>query len=256
MENATGLSMNQFVQQKLRPVTGMGGVFLPSGYNNVYFSTARNMARFGLLMLNKGTWNTTPVLTDTSYFREMINSSNALNKSYGYLWWLNGKESFMIPQSQFVFQGMLSPDAHSSMYSALGKNGQILNIVPELNIVTVRMGDAPGTIIEVPMVYNNEIWKILKQVINYTPASIENETNQTDVKGIVIYPNPATDHINFLIPETDSELEVYIYSVLGEEVTTGKNISSINISHLLPGVYQLVTKNRGKIRTIKFVKTR
>jgi CubicO group peptidase (beta-lactamase class C family) len=150
--------------------------FFPSGYNNVYYSTPRSMARFGLLMLNRGRWDATPILTDTTYFREMTNTSNTINKSYGYLWWLNGKESFMLPQSQIVFPGMLSPEAPHSMISALGKNAQILNIVPELNLVTVRMGDAPGSAIEVPTLYNNDIWKILKQVIRYTPTSVKEPT--------------------------------------------------------------------------------
>lgn len=256
MEGASGQNLNQFMQQRVKGVTGMTGVYIPKGYNNVYHSIPRSMARFGLLILNKGSWNTTPILTDTTYFREMTNTSNSLNKSYGYLWWLNGKESFMVPQSQIVFPGMLSPDAPPTMYSALGKNGQILNVVPELNLVTVRMGYAPGSAIEVPMAYNNDIWKILKQVIRYTPTSVKEETAQSQVKGFVVYPNPATDHLNFSTPEPNLEVDVYIYSVLGEKVAEGKNITSLDISHLSPGVYQVITKTLGKISATKFVKTR
>lgn len=256
MTNASGQNLNMFMQQRVKLATGMNGVFLPSGYNNVYYSTPRSMARFGLLMLNKGGWSTTPILTDTTYFREMTNTSNLLNKSYGYLWWLNGKQSFMLPQSQIVFPGMLSPDAPISMISALGKNGQILNIVPELNLVTVRMGDAPGTAIEVPTLYNNDIWKILKQVIRYTPTSVREETYENQFNRMVVYPNPATDRINFSTPEPNLEVDLYVYSVLGEKVGYGKNTNSLDISHLSPGVYQLITKSQGKISTTKFVKTR
>ena len=254
--SASGQNLNMFMQQRVKIATGMNGVFLPSGYNNVFYSTPRSMARFGLLMLNKGSWSSTPILTDTTYFREMTNTSNLFNKSYGYLWWLNGKELFMLPQTQIVFPGMLSPDAPHSMTSALGKNGQILNIVPELNLVTVRMGDAPGTSIEVPTVYNNDIWKILKQVIRYTPTSVNEATSQTQFKGMVVYPNPATDRINFLMSESNLEVDVYIYSVLGEKVAEGKNVTSMDISHLSPGVFQLITNTRGEISATKFVKTR
>lgn len=256
MTSASGQNLNMFMQQRVKLATGMNGVFLPSGYNNVYYSTPRSMARFGLLMLNKGGWSTTPILSDTTYFREMINTSNLLNKSYGYLWWLNGKQSFMLPQSQIVFPGMLSPDAPISMISALGKNGQILNIVPELNLVTVRMGDAPGTAIEVPTLYNNDIWKILKRVIRYTPTSVREETYENQFNRMVVYPNPATDRINFSTPEPNLEVDLYVYSVLGEKVGYGKNTNSLDISHLSPGVYQLITKSQGKISTTKFVKTR
>ncbi|MBK6679696.1 MAG: hypothetical protein IPG53_06550 [Ignavibacteriales bacterium] len=108
------------------------------------------------------------------------------------------------------------------MISALGKNGQILNIVPELNLVTVRMGDAPGSAIEVPTLYNNDIWKILKQVIRYTPTSVKEEPFKTQFNGMVVYPNPATDRINFSTPATVLEVDFYIYSVLGEKVAEEK----------------------------------
>jgi CubicO group peptidase (beta-lactamase class C family) len=62
------------------------------GFNNIYFSTARSMARFGLLNLNKGIWDTVPILNDTNYFTEMTTTSQDMNRSYGYLWWLNGKK--------------------------------------------------------------------------------------------------------------------------------------------------------------------
>ncbi|MBK7264982.1 MAG: T9SS type A sorting domain-containing protein [Ignavibacteriales bacterium] len=96
------------------------------------------------------------------------------------------------------------------------------------------MGDAPGSAIEVPTLYNNDIWKILKQVIRYTPTSVKEPTSQTQSKGMVVYPNPATDRINFSTPATVLEVDVYIYSVLGEKGGRGKNITSLDISHLSP----------------------
>lgn len=62
-------------------------------FQSVYYSKARDMARYGLLALNKGVWQSDTVLKDTSYFRAMTNTSQNFNKSYGYLWWLNGKGS-------------------------------------------------------------------------------------------------------------------------------------------------------------------
>ena len=68
IENATGTTLNNYTTQKLKSKIGMTGSFVKVDYNNVYFSTARSMARFGLLMLNKGKWNGNAVLTDTNYF--------------------------------------------------------------------------------------------------------------------------------------------------------------------------------------------
>ena len=48
-------------------------------FQQVYYSKARDMARFGLLNLNKGIWNTDTLLKDTAYFRAMTNTSQNLN---------------------------------------------------------------------------------------------------------------------------------------------------------------------------------
>lgn len=111
IENATHTTLNLYTNQKLKTPTGMTGTFVKVGDDNVYFSNARSMARFGILILNNGKWGNNQILTDTSYFNQMINTSQALNKSYGYLWWLNGKSSFMLPTLQTVFNGSLSPNA-------------------------------------------------------------------------------------------------------------------------------------------------
>jgi len=121
----------------------MNGLYVTLGYNKVFFSKARSMARFGLLVLNNGNWDGNQIMTDQPYFDQMVNSSQSLNPAYGYLWWLNGKDQFMLPQTQFVFDGLLLPDAPPDMIVAAGKNGQLLNIVPSQGLVVVRMGNEP-----------------------------------------------------------------------------------------------------------------
>jgi CubicO group peptidase (beta-lactamase class C family) len=122
IEGATGMSLNTFVNQKIRSKIGMNGLFLQVGYNNINVSNARSMARFGLLMLNRGTWNTTTVLGDQTYFDEMTNSSQTLNPAYGYLTWLNGKGSYMIPSPdiQFTVNDNPLPNAPMDVFAALG----------------------------------------------------------------------------------------------------------------------------------------
>jgi len=157
---STGMPINTYLATRVKSVTGMDGGYVKVDYNNIMVSTVRSAARFGLLMLNGGKWNETEVLSDKEYFRNSTTTSQNLNKSYGYLWWLNGKPSFMLPTLQFVFDGSLSPDAPADMYSALGKNDQIIDIIPSLNMVVVRFGDpasADGR--ELGVTFINEIWK-------------------------------------------------------------------------------------------------
>jgi len=165
VSNAAGMTYNQFTDVKIEGLIGMDGTWILLGNNNVYWSTARSAARFGLLLLNKGTWDKTPILTDPVYFDAMTNSSQNLNPSYGYLTWLNGKASIILPGLATSFNTPLSQNAPSDLYAALGKNGQYINVVPSENLVVVRMGDAPGNAL-VSAVFHDDLWGKISQVIN------------------------------------------------------------------------------------------
>ncbi len=175
LEGATGQTLNGLVFSALKQPTGMDGFFIQSGYNNVYLSTARSMARFGILMQNGGNWNGNQLMTDANYFQEMITPSQNLNHSYGYLWWLNGQSSYMVPGSQLVLPGMLFPHAPGDVYAALGKNGQFLNVSPSEGLLFIRMGNAPDNSL-VPFLLNDQIWEKLNYVM-CTPVAEESDEN-------------------------------------------------------------------------------
>ncbi len=212
LEVATGRSLNLYINQQLRLSTGITGAFIKSGYNNVFYSTPRSMARFGLLMLNKGKWNQTQIMNDSNYFNAMINTSNNDNLSYGYLWWLNGKNSYKVPGVNFEIPGTLIPDAPTDLYSAMGKNGQFINIVPSQNLVWIRMGESPDAV-DVPFLLNNEIWKR----VNNLPCGILN-SHEINSNLIEIFPNPSTGI--FKIHSRKNLKEIKVYSILGELIYT------------------------------------
>jgi CubicO group peptidase (beta-lactamase class C family) len=137
IEQVSGQTINQFTNAGILQRTGMTGLW----FDGVFYSKARTMARFGLLNLSRGIWNGDTILRSPAYFGQMTNTSQNFNKSYGYLWWLNGKPSYMVPQVQVVFPGPLIPHAPPDMFAALGKNDQKIYVVPSENLVVVRMGD-------------------------------------------------------------------------------------------------------------------
>ncbi|WP_299606765.1 serine hydrolase domain-containing protein [uncultured Aquimarina sp.] len=163
---ATGMEYTDYFDTKIKNNIGMNGTWLSLGYANVYYSTARSMARFGLLNLNKGTWENTPILTDLAYFTEMTNSSQNLNPSYGYLWWLNGKSSFRAPSFETEFPGELMPDAPDDLFAGLGKDDQKLYVVPSQNLVIVRMGDDTGEALLGPSSFDNDLWIKINKLMN------------------------------------------------------------------------------------------
>ncbi|WP_172443325.1 serine hydrolase domain-containing protein [Nonlabens agnitus] len=142
----------------------MSGTWRELDQNNVYFSTARDAARFGLFNLARGTWDDQQILTET-YFSQMTQTSQNQNPSYGFLWWLNGNGETVFPSSTVAVNRPVTLNAPDDMFSALGKNGQIIDVVPSENLVLVRLGGNPDDA-EIPIVMHDELWEILSQIIN------------------------------------------------------------------------------------------
>jgi len=164
VKNASKRNFDTYFNSVLRDKIGMDGTWIWTDNDHVFYSTPRSMARFGLLMLNKGKWESDAIMSDTEYFNEMINTSQSINKSYGFLFWLNGKESFMAPESQMVIPGSISPNGPADMYSGMGKYGQYVSIIPSKNIVLIRMGEDP-TSVPVPFLFLDDIWEKLNLII-------------------------------------------------------------------------------------------
>jgi CubicO group peptidase (beta-lactamase class C family) len=162
--NATGQEFTQYFNQQLASKIGMTGSWQQVGFNNVFYSNARSMARFGLLVLADGKWDGTPILKDEAYRLQMTQPSQQLNPSYGYLWWLNGKENFMVPSLQVKFPGSVIPNGPQDMVCGLGKDGQYLCVIPSKNMVLVRLGENPDQAL-VPFTFLNDIWEKLNKVI-------------------------------------------------------------------------------------------
>jgi CubicO group peptidase (beta-lactamase class C family) len=164
VKNASGQDFDVYFNSVLRNKIGMEGSWLWNDNDHVYYSTARSMARFGLLMLNNGKWGSEEIIKNSTYFREMVTPSQNINNSYGYLWWLNGKTSFMIPESQLVFPGYITPNGPTDMFSGMGKYGQYLSIIPSKKLVLVRMGEDPSSV-QVPFLFLDDIWAKLKLIV-------------------------------------------------------------------------------------------
>lgn len=166
VSNATNTAWSSYFNANLRDKIGMDGTWVSSGTFNIYFSTARSMARFGLLNLGNGTWNQTVILSDKIFQNTMKNTSQDLNKSYGYLWWLNGKQSHMGTANQMVHDGPLIPNAPIDTYAGLGKDDQKLYIVPSKGLVVVRMGVDAGENQLGPSSFDNALWAKINDLIN------------------------------------------------------------------------------------------
>lgn len=164
---ASNKNFETYFNEKLKGKIGMDGHWNFGTIFTIYHSTARSMARFGLLALNKGKWKNEQVINET-FLTESINTSQSINPSYGYLWWLNGKSTYMLPQQQTVFQGPLVPNAPADMYAAMGAADQRVYVIPAKKMVVVRMGEAsdPANPNFAVSGFDNQLWEKINAVIN------------------------------------------------------------------------------------------
>jgi CubicO group peptidase (beta-lactamase class C family) len=165
IEKSTNQSFTSYFNLKLRDKIGMTGLWRNTGDLSVYWSNSRSMARFGLMILAEGKWNDAQIVSK-NFLNEATNTSQQINKSYGYLWWLNGKSSYHLPQSQFEFQGTLIKNAPIEMFAALGKNDQKIYIIPSKKLVIIRMGDAASSSNFALSTFDEDLWGKINLLIN------------------------------------------------------------------------------------------
>jgi len=164
--SASNKTFETYFNEKIKNKIGMEGFWNFGIIFTIYHSSTRSMARFGILALNKGKWNSEQIIDET-FFDESISSSQNINPSYGYFWWLNGKTSFMIPGEQTVYQGRLVPNAPSDMYAAMGAKDQRIYVVPSKKMIIIRMGNASNPVNPNFAVsgFDNELWSKINAVI-------------------------------------------------------------------------------------------
>lgn len=129
---ATGQTLSDYVSDKFWKPMGAENDALwqldhPDGIEKAYCcfaSNARDFARFGKLMKHNGKWNGQQLL-DSTAVAKMITHKFAASPQYGYGVWLNN---------------YLGKD----MYYLRGHLGQFVIVIPEDDIIIVRLGHIKG----------------------------------------------------------------------------------------------------------------
>jgi CubicO group peptidase (beta-lactamase class C family) len=127
LDRAAGEPIQDYARRRLFEPLGMRRTRLHLDEKNHAWTygdmetTPREMARIGLLMLNRGTWQGRRILSE-SWIEESTRKSQALEPRYGLLWWL-----YDSPQG----------------YAALGNLNTNLYVFPEQELIVVRMQSKP-----------------------------------------------------------------------------------------------------------------
>ena len=156
LRSATGTSTADFARSRLFDPIGMahsqmtgdrsGGTTTFSGLH----TTCEDLARFGLLFLQRGEWDGTQVVPADWVDGATGQPSQALNAAYGRLWWINAEGPVLgdplratsAADAAKLPAGRLVPGAPDDTYWALGLGGQVVQVDPGSDTVVVRLGPA------------------------------------------------------------------------------------------------------------------
>jgi len=157
LQSATGEEVASLARRRLFEPLGMTQTTMTTdraGNTQVFEglrSTCRDLARFGVLMLDGGRWGGRQIVSASWVRQATGRSSTVLNAAYGYLWWLNRKgvigsplaaTSLEAARNPSTKRGRLVPGAPANMYWALGLGNQIIQVDPGSRTVVVRLGTA------------------------------------------------------------------------------------------------------------------
>ena len=147
LERATGMSLPDLTREELFAPLGMQGAYWVEiksddrllGYQSIRMRP-RDLAKVGQLMLNDGMWNGTRYLP-VDYVEQLRTApAPEANPSYGLFWHLNAGDYYLsYRESNFVRSRRL-PGTPADAYANFGNGGQIVVVVPSLDLVWVRTG--------------------------------------------------------------------------------------------------------------------
>lgn len=155
LEKATGQDLATFAEQHLFGPAGMTSTTMtrdaagnPQTFEGVQ-SNCRDMARFGQVMLDRGRWGKTQIVSAAWVSQSTGPSSTKLNAAYGFLWWLNHRGVQAGPLTPMTLRraqnpqtpkARLVPAAPDDLYWAIGLGNQIVQVDPSTQTVVVRLG--------------------------------------------------------------------------------------------------------------------
>jgi CubicO group peptidase (beta-lactamase class C family) len=180
--------------------------------------SAREMARFCHLLLNRGNWDGTLLISCSwvdKYSQVQVPNTipnfndNMLPGSgvYSYNFWVNSIKRG---------GGRLMPDAPHSLYMAMGYANNYGCIIPEWDMVVVRLGTDGGGTDETP-VYN-EFFRLLGLALDSNPVKLGSSGKSKGRIGLDVYPNPFRTSVDIEAKFKIENLKFEIFNLKGQQV--------------------------------------
>jgi CubicO group peptidase (beta-lactamase class C family) len=149
LERAVGKDLQEFAQEEL-----FGPVGIPrdawkwdrdraghtEGWAHLHMEN-HAWARLGHLMLRGGSWDGKQLISQ-KYFRQALTPTD-INNAYGFLFWLNGGGSYVLPDVEDPDEGSgrIVESGPKDMFLMAGSGEQRVYVIPSRDLVIVRLGE-------------------------------------------------------------------------------------------------------------------
>lgn len=148
LEKASGQKLDDLTRLWLTEPAGMSetlwrqrpAVFANVGNATGLYTTPRDMAKLGQLVLDKGEAADGKRVISAAQLAALFERSQT-NPAYGRLWWLNGS-SYSLRPAGARSDTALIPAAPADLVAALGAQDRKIYIVPSRKLIVVRTGRA------------------------------------------------------------------------------------------------------------------
>ncbi len=205
IHKATGQNIDQLLDQQIFRKIGIpreewtwedrDGTPLP--YSGLHI-TARSLARFGLLFLNKGSWRGEKIIS-SDWVTAATHTSQDLNKRYGFLWWNNSTDAW--------------PGVPIDAYAALGKFDNDMLIVPSLDLIVIRqVGDDTGANRKIKI---EELFSLAVSAVTDISPSLKVRETASDIEVEKAFPNLRINRAVLVTHAGDGTNRMFVPSQLG-----------------------------------------
>ena len=131
-----------------RPLTGL-------------VSTANDIVKLGELVLKNGDG-----LVPAYYIDQIARPGSVENPAWGWCWWNNNQSCFRLPmREEKLIQGVPNSQAPADMISARGLFGNVLNIVPSMQLVVARTAKEQTSVPVKPALFERAFWELLTKAL-------------------------------------------------------------------------------------------
>ena len=168
LEKASGKTLDEMTRQWLTEPVGMAdtlwrqrpAAFAASGNPTGLFTTPRDMAKLGQLVLDSGKAANGKQVISEAQLAALFQRSPT-NPAYGRLWWLNGS-TYSLRPARIRTETPLIPAAPAELVAALGAQDRKIYIVRSRKLIVVRTGQAAPD-----RGFDQQVWlRVMKAISN------------------------------------------------------------------------------------------